>query len=244
MVVGDFNEAMWQYEHFSSTLRGERQMEAFCNILDFCILQNMGFAGSHGCTITRNRGNTILKVRLDRGVATTNWMDRFPYATVTHLASPSSDHCPLLVSVVQESPPARRERQCYYEIMWEREASLDDCVVEAWEREQTRGDYLGTGTIHAALKGVMRSLKQWSKEKFGSVRKKLEEMRVRLATLQATDEVGPELREAIREMNEVLYREEMLWLQRSRISWLKGVLLGGREETGFRGLGARMGVVR
>lgn len=26
VVVGDFNETMWQYEHFSNTKRGERQM--------------------------------------------------------------------------------------------------------------------------------------------------------------------------------------------------------------------------
>lgn len=79
----------------------------------------------------------------------------------------------------------------------------------------TAGDL---GTVHNALKGVMKSLQQWSAVKFGSVRKKFEELRATLATLRAAGEDGLEVKETIREMNELLYREEGLCLQRSRVS--------------------------
>ena len=56
---------------------------------------------------------------------------------------------------------------------------------------------------------------------FGSVRKEIARLRSQLAELQeaGNDEVA--IKEAIRSMNELLYREEMLWLQHSRVTWLK-----------------------
>lgn len=46
MVCGDFNEAMWQHEHFSRSLRGEIQMEAFRDVLIDCELVDLGFSGA------------------------------------------------------------------------------------------------------------------------------------------------------------------------------------------------------
>jgi hypothetical protein len=42
-----------------------------------------------------------------------------------------------------------------------------------------------------------------------------------LAVLYEEDAPADEIRVVLDAMNELLYREEMLWLQRSRISWLK-----------------------
>jgi len=100
VVLGDFNEAMWQFEHFSETKRGEKQMENFRNILEECDLHDMGFSGVPWTYDNKKTGNRNVKVRLDRGVATQQWLDRFNNATVYHLTSPCSDHCPLLVQVL------------------------------------------------------------------------------------------------------------------------------------------------
>jgi hypothetical protein len=43
--MGDFNEAMWQFEHFSNWKRGERQIEAFREALQACTLHDIGFQG-------------------------------------------------------------------------------------------------------------------------------------------------------------------------------------------------------
>jgi hypothetical protein len=102
--------------------------------------------------------------------------------------------------------------------MWEREASLGEQIQQVWEGEDTNGDM---GVISKALKNMLGALKQWSLNHFGSVRKELEKLRAQLASMHATNSDSGAVKETIRTMNEMLYREEMLWLQRSRVAWLR-----------------------
>jgi hypothetical protein len=69
----------------------------------------------------------------------------------------------------------------------------------------------------------MHSLKGWSKAKFGAVTRELEVLQNRLEELGANPhEANHEEVNKIRQhMDEVLYREKIMWLQRSRISWLQ-----------------------
>ena len=193
-------------------------MADFRDVLEDCGLKDLGFSGLPWTYDNRKSGDRNVKVRLDRGVATQSWTNRFFDASVTHLTSPCSDHCPLLLLVVQEQGGGSGEPQVYYEIMWERDASLGERVQQAWNNEETRGDL---GAVSLALKGVLQALKNWSSIHFGSVRKELESLRTQLANQQEAGMDISEIRETIRNMNELLYREEMLWLQRSRVSWLK-----------------------
>jgi hypothetical protein len=66
--------------------------------------------------------------------------------------------------------------------MWEREPSLGEHILNAWEGESMKGDL---GVISKALKNTLVSLKQWSNEHFGSARKELERLRAQLADLHA-----------------------------------------------------------
>ena len=45
LMMGDFNETMWQHEHFSETKRSERRMADFRNVISFCNLHDMDFSG-------------------------------------------------------------------------------------------------------------------------------------------------------------------------------------------------------
>ena len=73
MVIGDFNEAMWQYEHFSKTPRAERQMIDFREVLSHCDLHDLGFSGLPWTYNNNQGGNHNVRVRLDRSVANTAW---------------------------------------------------------------------------------------------------------------------------------------------------------------------------
>lgn len=80
---------------------------------------------------------------------------------------------------------------------------------------------LTLGDISVALHRVMSALQSWSRVKFKNIGKELEKARKKLTELLQSNADNSVIRQASDHMNELLYREEMLWLQRSRISWLK-----------------------
>jgi endonuclease/exonuclease/phosphatase family metal-dependent hydrolase len=123
LMLGDFNEVLWDFEHFSARHRPERQMVDFREILSHCDLHDLGFSRFPWTYDNKQRGESNVQVRLDHVVASPDWKQIFPSAHVQHLVSPRSDHCPILIEVEKEQnskPPCIFR----YEIMWEREDSL------------------------------------------------------------------------------------------------------------------------
>jgi hypothetical protein len=70
---------------------------------------------------------------------------------------------------------------------------------------------------------MMGSLYSWKSKKIPSIRRELEKLRIELQTLaDLTDETSIRLKKKLTEkMDEMLYREELSWLQRSRVDWLR-----------------------
>jgi hypothetical protein len=154
LVVGDFNEAMWGFEHFSACPRPERQMINFREALADCELTDLGFNG-RPYTYDNGRDSNV-KVRLDRDVADPNWRDLFGNVKVLHLVSSRSDHCPILVEVVKEYWEHQNQRIFRYDIMWERLDSLAGEIKKAWCSQPSRECL---GSIVVALKRVQQALR-------------------------------------------------------------------------------------
>jgi hypothetical protein len=104
--------------------------------------------------------------------------------------------------------------------MWEREETLPGEIKHAWGIGAQAGNL---GDIAGKLKGVMSALKTWSKEKFSAVTSELKRLCKEQEELHEKDpkEVGVDMEKIQTQMDELLYWEEMTWLQRSCISWLK-----------------------
>lgn len=70
LVIGDFNEALWDFEHLSASPRPEQQMIAFRDTLEVCGLVDLGFSGIPFTYDNLRAGVSNVKVRLDRATAT------------------------------------------------------------------------------------------------------------------------------------------------------------------------------
>lgn len=70
---------------------------AFRETLEECDLYDLGFLGQW---FTWERGRLVdnnIRERLDRGVANSEWWERFPKYLVKHLPHGFLDHCPVFI---------------------------------------------------------------------------------------------------------------------------------------------------
>jgi hypothetical protein len=128
-----------------------------------------------------------------------------------------------LLKLAKESQPVVHGRQLRYEIFWERDPAMKELIDTSWRELGPLGDL---GSVSAGLKVMMRKLHAWGRKKFGNVTRELNRMREKLKNLYENNAPRSEIRATSDLMNDLLYKEEMLWLQRSRIDWLKE---GGRN---------------
>ena len=218
-VIGDFNEALWGFKQLSQTPHSVGQMIDFHDILELCGLDDLGFSRVPYTYDNRRFGRANVKVRLDRAVANNLWRDIFFEASVVHLVAPSSDHSPILLKCEVEPPREEPARKCrHYKVMWERDPALPEVIQNAWSAASRMGDL---GDVGAALGDLISTVHGWSRKKFGNVEREINISRTRLEEHMAMNADQREIREATDRINELLYREEMLWMQRSRIAWLR-----------------------
>ena len=106
----------------------------------------------------------------------------------------------------------------HYEVFWERDSSLPAVVKEAWE---SVGNVDNLEKLQTALRKTLATLCTWGSKKFGNIKRELAKSRTQLEELMTMNADRQEIRNITDKMNELLYQEEMMWLQRSRITWLK-----------------------
>jgi hypothetical protein len=195
-------------------------MMDFREVLSHCDLYDIGFVGNPWTFDNNQKGERNVRVRLDRAVASPAWSLLYPNHRLRHIASSRSDHCPILLSVesaenCRTGRPIRR-----YEVVWERDPSLPAAVEEAWSRRIPCNDL---GDVSASLRTMMSSLQSWKNTHFKSIPREIEKKRNLLDSLrQGTDDESVQKRIGLeKEMDELLYREEIFWMQRSRIAWLR-----------------------
>lgn len=96
LLVGDFNEILFQHEKDGSLARSTGAMSAFQDALSDCNLTDLGYNGTT-FTWRNGRGDGLLRLQLDRAVANMDWLGIFQRHRVFHLSSSHSDHVPILV---------------------------------------------------------------------------------------------------------------------------------------------------
>lgn len=80
-------------------------------------------------------GENRMYLRLDRGLATIEWIDYFKETRVHHIVDSTFDHCALLVTD-SFTPQLPKKRRFHFEAMW---TKMEDCrnIIEAAWRDGT-----------------------------------------------------------------------------------------------------------
>lgn len=171
--------------------------------------------------------DTRKSARLDRSLCNADWSTRFSNASVKHLPAIQSDHCPLLISPNGFAPISALNKPFWFQAAWMTHEQFDDFVKNKWSNEIPLVPFLKT---------FSHELQSWNKEVFHNIFQKKRELFARIGGIQkklafnhdrGLIKLEGKLR---RELDEVLYREELLWYQKSRADWIKN---GDRNTSYF-----------
>ena len=229
IVFGDFNEITHQHEKLGWKERELNQMEGFRESLSKCGLFDLGFVGQRFTWCNERFGEQRTLLRLDRMVANSSWSELYPEARVYHRSMSSSDHCLLYLSLKNILPRKHVKKRFQFEAMWVREEGCKEVVEGAWDPYRGGLGY----SIMDRLKRCQVSLQSWNWSVFWNVNRVLKQKQERLQFLEGLNclhEKAEEIKGLRMEINEMLTREEIMWNQRSRASWIK---LGDRNTKFF-----------
>jgi len=108
-------------------------MQGFRDALDYCHLKDLGFNGFPYPWCNRRPGAQNTWIRLDRGVATIEWILRFPTTQIHHLEAFHSYHKPLLLCSDYEFKQFyRKGRPFRFEAMWLKDSTCEEVIKIHW----------------------------------------------------------------------------------------------------------------
>ena len=168
VCIGDFNEILFAKEKQGWLIRSERQMHGFRDALDFCRLRDLGFNGFPFTWCNRRPGGQNVWIRLDRRVASVEWILRFHTTRIHHLDAFHSDHKPLLLCSDSEFKRFyRKGRSFRFEAMWLKDNSCEGVIRDSWDSRQPSDSVWG---FNRKIMACQENLKVWSRTTFGHVR--------------------------------------------------------------------------
>ena len=220
MLTGDFNEILDNSEKVGGPARWEGSFTAFRSFVSQNGLWNLKHSGNH-LSWRGNRYTHFIRSRLDRSLTNCSWSEQYPMGRCRYLRFEGSDHRPL-VTYFNGAMPKKRGVFRFDRTLTEKE-EVEALVEEAWNHDPLE-------SVIAKLNACRRSIIRWAKEqnlKHNMVINQNQEALERALSAAVPDPaligvLTDTLREAYKE-------EELFWLQRSRIMWLRS----GDRNTGF-----------
>ncbi len=193
-------------------------MQLFRDVLDDYGFVDLGYT-SPQFTWTNNRVGDVTWERLDRVVATPEWLTLFPSARVHHLDYRWSDHKSIWVGtkpmVIHHRKPFRFEK------VWTSDHGYEETIEAAWKTIKPGVPmYIVWEKIHACRRG----LHKWGSNNFGNIQKQIRETENQLKQAEAISMQGRDHAQVITlkaKLCALLVQDERLWRQRSRVEWLK-----------------------
>ncbi|KAK9734769.1 hypothetical protein RND81_04G162300 [Saponaria officinalis] len=207
LVIGDFNQILFEEEKRGSAPRSQRDMDDFREALDDCGLKDIGYLGDTFTWWNKREEPGDVFERLDRAVATMEWIDLFPLCALSHLQRDKSDHLPIKLST-RKPASKKKGRRFRFEDLWVSSSECEDVVRDAWSVESYGYE---EGSLLDKLRGCCNKLQRWSRKCFGDIQGRIEETRQLLSFLDScapTADMVKERKEVCAKLDELVLAEE------------------------------------
>ena len=131
MWSGDFNEIVRNSEKKGGSNWSHTQMLNLREVIDACKFIDMGYKGIPFTWKKLYRDGHLIWERLDRSMATSDWLTRFGGSSVHHLTCSTSNHSPLLIlpEVLVTTIP---KKPFHFEEIWLVEKGCSNTVKSEW----------------------------------------------------------------------------------------------------------------
>ncbi|KAG5521762.1 hypothetical protein RHGRI_034100 [Rhododendron griersonianum] len=139
-------------EKQGGNLCSRSRMEHFHSLVTDCEFMDLEFKGPSYTWSNNQEGESNIRIRLDRALATVDWRNLFPLAQVIHETRVGSDHCPLLVMFKVHLK--RVPFQFKFESKWSTHPECGQVVSRAWDETQSG----------SALYGLVQKMKRCKRE--------------------------------------------------------------------------------
>ncbi|KAL5775011.1 hypothetical protein ACOSP7_012568 [Xanthoceras sorbifolium] len=225
----DFNELLHIEEKLGGNERIGPGMFNFRSIVELCDFVDLGFSGPLFTWNNKRGGSRNVQERLDRFFATSQWVNLFSGIKVEHLGFMFSDHRPISAKFVRGGPSGGGDRKFRFEPFWLKDEECYSVICTAWGGFDSETSGRG---LRDKLGLCADRLENWSKVKFGSLKKAIDIKRCEINLLydrKQSEQVLDAIKSRERELESLLSKEELYWKQRSRVDWL----LAGDKNSKF-----------
>ncbi|KAK7268783.1 hypothetical protein RIF29_21492 [Crotalaria pallida] len=187
LVMGDWNQILRPEDKQGGCGADLHEMDELNSCLAVCGLKEVKFIGYRYTWSNKRNLDELVEEWLDYAVANKVWDDIWGDALVTSCPRYQSDHNPICLETCKKGGGGfqRKKKKLYrFEQFWLEE--FDECrgvIYHSW--------YHG-GDIMSKLENVGSNLRDWSKDKFGCLHKKITVARDKLLKIPLTEIYQPD----------------------------------------------------
>jgi hypothetical protein len=171
LLFWDFNLVLTNEEKMGGNTLEPNITCSFRNTLSHCDLNDLGYTGSIFTWNNKHQGTQLIKSRLDRFLASSNWITKFPNYVNNHLVRYKSDHCPILLDFTNitssRAIPTNSNYTKKFEQIWTTDAHHMEVVSKAWHQQQ--------GSLDNKLHYTLHALHSWGSKTFGIIPRRIRE---------------------------------------------------------------------
>jgi hypothetical protein len=188
------------------------------NFINLFGMVNLGFAENPYTWSNNRQGLQLIKERLDRGLASPNWIHLHLKYSLLHLSTLAFDHNH--ISLTTNNSSCFLPRPFKFEEFWSKDFSCASIIEAAWQKIVCTHP---ARRLSKKLKNTKIALLEWNSNHFGNIQKYIKTTLLNLDLVQQAppSSMTHEIEISLKlELRILLSKEEILWRSKSREIWL------------------------